>query len=356
MPGTTFDADGICNNCHDFDRDAAATWHPNEVGAQKLEASIQAIKDAGKGKEYDCLLGLSGGVDSSFLALRAKEWGLRPLVFHVDAGWNSEMAVQNINAVVQHCDYDLFTDVVDWETMADLQAAYFRSGVVNQDVPQDHVFFASLFKYSRKFGVKAIVSGHNFATESVKMRWQHNAMDSINLRAIHRKFGQRKLTGYTTISFLNYYLVMPILRGVKFYAPLNMIPYDKEVAITELKQIGWQPYGHKHGESIFTKFFQEYYLPEKYRIDKRRAHFSSLVLAGSMTRDEAVEAMKTPPYDPEEMRQLIPYFRKKVGISKQEFDDIMAREPHKHTDFANWNWIRNLATPFGKMVRAARMR
>lgn len=353
MPGTVFDDEGICNNCRDFDAVAPVAWFPNEEGERKLAAMVATIKRRGAGQEYDSIFGLSGGVDSSYLALKLKDWGLRPLVVHVDAGWNTELAVQNIQAVLDYCGFDLCTEVVNWKSMKDLQMAYFRSGVFNQDAPQDHVFMASLFHYAKKFRIKSIISGHNFATESVPMRWQHNAMDRINLRAIHRKYGKRRLSGYRTISFLDYYFTIPLVNRIKFYRPLNLMRYDKETAIEELEKIGWKRYARKHGESEFTKFFQDYYLPVKFGIDKRRAHLSGIILSGALTRDAALAQLQQPTYDEEGVHRDIEYFRKKIGVEPSEFKQILERRPDRHEDYATWRPLLASLSWMKRLVRVA---
>ncbi|PZO79014.1 MAG: N-acetyl sugar amidotransferase [Sphingomonas hengshuiensis] len=353
MPGTTFDAAGICNNCRDFDAAAPVTWFPNEEGQRRLEVMVDTIKRRGEGQEYDCIFGLSGGVDSSYLALKLKEWGLRPLVVHVDAGWNTELAVQNIQAVLDYCGFDLCTEVVNWKTMKDLQAAYFRSGVFNQDVPQDHVFMATLFHYAKKFKIKSIISGHNFATESVPMRWQHNAMDRMNLKSIHRKHGKRKLAGYRTISFVDYYFTIPVIDKIKFYRPLNLMPYDKEKAIEELETVGWKRYARKHGESEFTKFFQDYYLPVKFGIDKRRTHLSGIIMSGMLTRDAALALLQQPTFDEDGVHRDIEYFCKKIGVDKSEFDHIMERPAHRHEDYATWKPLMASLSWMKRIIRVS---
>lgn len=356
MPGTVFDEEDICNNCHYFNAQAPITWFPNAEGERRIGRMIETIKARGQGQEYDCIFGLSGGVDSSYLALKLKEWGLKPLVVHVDAGWNTELAVQNIQTILDHTGFDLCTEVVDWKTMKDLQAAYFRSGVTNQDAPQDHVFMASLFHYTKTFGIKSIISGHNFATESVPMRWQHNAMDLINLRAIHKVHGSRPLKGYRTVSFVEYYLLFPLLHRIDFYRPLNLMPYDKDEAIGALEKVGWRRYARKHGESEFTKFFQDYYLPVKFGIDKRRPHLSGLILSGAITREQALAELQQPSYDEDSIHRDITYFCKKIGIDQAEFEEVLALTPNSHLDYANWNrllaslrWIKRLisVSPLG---------
>jgi N-acetyl sugar amidotransferase len=271
-PEITFDMQGVCNHCHGFDERAPREWFPNAEGRKRWEALVAQIKASGKGQEYDCILGLSGGLDSSYLAIKVHEWGLRPLVMHVDAGWNSELAVANIEAVVKYCGYDLHTHVVDWEDMRDLHLAYLRAAVANQDVPQDHIFFSSLYHFATSNGVRYILSGGNLATEGIfPNSWHGSAMDSINLKAIHKKYGDRKLRGYKTISFLDCYVLYPLVKKMRTLRPLNYMPYDKAAALKELEEIvGYKPYPRKHGESLFTKLFQNYYLPKKFGMDKRR--------------------------------------------------------------------------------------
>ncbi|WP_445291976.1 N-acetyl sugar amidotransferase [Bdellovibrio sp. BCCA] len=335
----TFDEKGVCSHCSEFDSVTTKNWFPNAEGKKRLEAIVENIKKEGRGQEYDCIIGLSGGIDSSYMALKVKEWGLRPLVVHVDAGWNSEIAVGNIEKIVKHCNYDLHTHVIDWEDMRDLQLAYFRSAIANQDVPQDHAFFAALYHYATKNNIKYILSGGNIATEGISPKtWHGSAMDAINLKAIHKAFGSRKLKSYPLISFFQYYFYYPFIKGMRTFRPLNYMPYDKNMAVEFLqKEIGWRPYGRKHGESIFTKFFQNYYLPTKFGFDKRKPHLSSLIVSGQMTREQALAELAKPLYDANELETDISYFCKKLRISREEFERCMQAPIHDYTDFANWN-------------------
>ncbi len=338
-PDIVFDAKGACNHCRDFDELKGKQWFPDESGAARWAGIADQIREEGKGLEYDCILGLSGGVDSSYLALKAKQWGLRPLVMHVDAGWNAELAVANIENIVTRCGYDLHTHVVDWEEMRDLHIAYLRAGVANQDVPQDHVFFASMYHFAIRSNIRYILSGGNWATEGIfPGAWHGSAMDAINLKAIHRKYGERPLKAYKTISFLNCYLWYPFVKKMRTVRPLNYMPYNKSQAMSELERtIGWRPYGRKHGESLFTRLFQNHFLPTKFGYDKRRPHLSSLIASGQMTREEALEKLAEPLYDPQELEIDIAYFCKKLRISRQQFDGFMAAPTHHYTDFPNWD-------------------
>ncbi len=336
----SFDGNEVCNHCITFENETKKRWFPNAEGAQKLSDLIKRIQNEGSGKEYDCILGLSGGVDSSYLALKVSEWGLRPLVVHVDGGWNSELAVANIETILKYCNFDLHTHVVDWEEMRDLQLSYLKSGISNQDVPQDHIFFSTLNHFATSNGIKYFLSGGNLATECILPRaWHGSAMDSVNLKAIHKLFGTRKLRNYKTISFFDYYFWYPVVRRMRTVRPLDLMPYDKSKALIELQNVvGYKPYERKHGESLFTKLFQNYWLPKKYGYDKRRPHFSSMIVSGQMTRKEAIEKLSEPLYDHDELKNDIKYFCKKLRISQAEFEELMIVPNRSYKDFPNWDF------------------
>jgi aminotransferase len=336
-PQITFDEAGVCNHCRHFAAVTAKHWYPGLAGRALLDQLVADIRARGAGREYDCILGLSGGVDSSYLALKTKELGLRPLVVHVDAGWNSELAVSNIEKVVKHCGFELHTHVMDWDEMRDLQRAYLFAGVANQDVPQDHAFFANLYGYAVRNKITTVLSGGNTATESIfPDAWHHSAMDALNLRAIHRRFGEVPLRHYRTISFSQYYLIYPFVRRLRVLRPLDYMSYDKQAAIAELERVGWRAYPYKHGESLFTRFFQSYYLPTKFGYDKRRPHLSSLIVSGQLAREQALATLAQPLQDERDRESDIAYFCKKVGIEREQFDAIMAQPPRHYRDFPNW--------------------
>lgn len=338
-PCISFDSNGVCSHCHEFETQTRTAWFPNKEGKERLDQMIDQMRRRGRGKEYDCILGLSGGIDSSYMALKIKDWGLRPLVVHVDAGWNSELAVGNIEKIVTHCHYDLHTHVVDWEDMRDLQIAYLRAGISNQDVPQDHIFFSSLYHFAIDNNIQYILSGGNIATEGIMADSWHegSAMDSINLKAIHRRFGERKLRSYKTISFAQYYLYYPLIKKMRTLRPLNFIPYDKKMAVDELREaIGWRDYGRKHGESLFTKVFQNDFLVRKYGFDKRKPHLSSLIASGQMTREEALAEIAKPLYDPEEREIDLDFFCKKLRITREEYEAFIDGPKSSYYDYDNW--------------------
>lgn len=334
-PEITFDDNGVCNHCRGFDEVTSKGWFPNQEGARKLEEIVEKIKIDGRGKEYDCIIGLSGGADSSYLALKVKDFGLRPLVVHVDAGWNSELAVQNIECIIKHCNYDLITHVVDWEEMKQLQLAYLKSGVANQDVPQDHVFSANIYHFAVKNKIRYVLNGGNIATESILPgSWLYNNKDSKNLKAIFKKFGEGKLRSYKTTSFFQYYIGYPFIHRMKVVRVLNFMPYNKKEAMVELQEkIGWKSYDRKHGESLFTRFYQNYLLIERYGFDKRIPHLSSLIVSGQITRDDAIAELQNPLYEKDELREDTYFFCKKLGLTTDEFENIMVRPKRNALDF-----------------------
>ncbi|MBF0253986.1 MAG: N-acetyl sugar amidotransferase [Candidatus Omnitrophica bacterium] len=329
-PEITFDAAGVCSHCHSYDKDHSKYCAEGARGEELLQKAAEEIRVQGKGREYDSLLGLSGGVDSSYVAYLAGKLNLRPLVLHVDGGWNSEIAQKNIENIVKRLGFDLFTVVIDWEEMRDLQAAFLRSGLANQDAPQDHAIFAVLSRFAVKHRIRTILSGSNYATESCLPRaWGYNAMDSRLLKSVHARYGRRKLKSFPTVNLFRYLFVDPYVRRVKTIRPLNWIRYDKSEAMKVLeKELGWRYYGGKHYESRFTKFFQAHYLPEKFGYDKRRPHLSSLVVSGQMTRDQALEELKHELYPAAELREDREFVLKKLGISDEEFDLIL-RSPNR---------------------------
>lgn len=338
-PEIIFDDLGVCNHCHEFDEVISKRWFPDGEGEKRLAAIVENIKTAGAGQEYDCIIGLSGGVDSSYLAVMIKDYGLRPLVVHVDAGWNSELAVYNIEQVVKYCGFDLHTHVMDWEEIRDLQLSYLKAGVANQDVVQDHAFFASLYHFAVKSKIKYVISGGNIATEGVfPSAWHHAAMDAVNLHAIHKKFGQKKLKHYKTINVYQYYLYYPFMYKMKTVRPLNFMDYDKQAALDFLKEkVGYKEYGRKHGESVFTKFFQNHYLPVKFGYDKRRMHFSSMILSGQMSREAALIKLNESFYADCELRDDLTYIAKKLQISADELESFIVSPGVDYSKFKNWD-------------------
>jgi N-acetyl sugar amidotransferase len=347
-PEIDFDEHGVCNHCRNFDQNIRPMWPSLEGDQAKLDAMIQTVKNYGEGKRYDCIIGLSGGVDSSYLAVKVAEWGLRPLVVHVDAGWNSELAVMNIEQICRRLGFDLVTHVVDWEEMQDMQVAFLRSNLANQDIPQDHAFFAALYGYAEKSGIKYVINGSNFATESIlPSAWGYDAMDATHVKSIHARFGTRPRGYFPIVSFYKLYVKYPFILKMKVLRPLNLLPYNKEEAIQILeKDYGWRYYGGKHYESRWTRFFQAYYLPYKFGYDKRKAHFSSLVVSGQMSRRDALEALKLPLYDPKLLVEDKIFIAKKLGLSISDFEALVDQPVRHFSEFPNHQRKRRLAAIF----------
>lgn len=356
-PDIRFDDDGVSNYVPEFEAFMAGL-PPPEARKAELEARIARIKAEGKGKRYDCVLGLSGGVDSSYLAYLAKEWDLRPLVVHFDNGWNSELAVDNIERIVSHLGFELATHVMNWEEFRDLQRSYFLASVVDIEVPTDNLIFGALFRLAAKHKVRTILSGTNYATEwLMPSRWNYRKNDAVNIRAIQAKFGTRKLRELPLLGVWNqgrYTLV----NGIRTFAPLNLVDYSKAGAKTLLKEeLGWRDYGGKHYESVFTRFYQGYVLPRKFGIDKRRAHLSTLILTGEITRDEALAELQQPTYDETLQAEDRAYVGKKLGFSEEEFERILAADPVPHeaygTDARQREWFFSMVNALQRLRRTA---
>ncbi|RFS17237.1 N-acetyl sugar amidotransferase [Emticicia sp. C21] len=329
-PLIEFDEAGICNYCRDFEKIGFRQLTDEEI-EQNLLSLKQKLASAKKGK-YDCIIGLSGGVDSSYVALLAKKLELNPLLVHFDNGWNSELAVKNINNIVNSLQSDLHTLVVDWEEFRNLQRAYFDAGVVDIEVLTDHAIIATIYKLAEKYRIKYILSGTNISTEFVLPKsWVHSKIDLSNLKDIVSKNSRQLLKTYPTINSLKIKLYYEKLKGIRKIQPLNIINYNKEHAIKELIDVfGWRNYGRKHGESIFTKFYQNHILPTKFNIDKRKAHLSSLICSNQLSREEALMILNEPLYDKSELETDYGFVRKKLGYSKAEFDAYLERPPSSH--------------------------
>jgi N-acetyl sugar amidotransferase len=339
----TFDADGVCDHCRDFFRNIVPHWHTDERGRQALEQQTAEIKRAGEGKPFDCIIGMSGGIDSSYLTYIAKEQlGLRPLVFHVDAGWNSQEAVNNIEKLIDRLGLDLYTEVIDWEEMRDLQLAFFKSGVPHVDAPQDHAFFATMYKFAEKHGVRYILTGANLSTECIRnpVEWMYYQSDSIQLRDIHRRFGSRPLVNFPITSILRHKVYLPYVKRIRVLRPLNHVPYLKADAMKLLiEKFGWQPYPQKHFESRFTRFYESYWLPERFGYDTRKVQYSSLIVTGQMTRAEALTRLATPAYDPATIDQEFDYVATKLGISSDELRGYFQAPKKTYRDYASQDRI-----------------
>ena len=342
----TFDIDGVSDYYHNFQENIVPNWHPNEQGKKLLDEAAAQIRSAGKGRDFDCIIGMSGGVDSSYLLYYARcKLGLRPLVYHVDAGWNTQQAVNNIEVLVDRLGLDLFTEVIDWKEMQDLQRAFFRAQVPDLDLPQDTVFFSSLYKFAVKHRIKYVLTGANNSTECVRQptEWGGYYVDATYIRDIHRQFGRVPMRTFPLLDILQNRVYYRLMRGMKVVKPLDFIPYRKEEAISELvTRFGWQRYAHKHHESRFTRFIEDFWQPRKFGFDPRRAHFSSLILTNQMTRDEALKRVSKPEMDEDTATQEFEYVANKLDFSVDEMKGLLAGQNRTYKDYKNKAWLINL--------------
>jgi N-acetyl sugar amidotransferase len=351
-PDISFDEQGVSNWWYDYQ--ALLEALPNaERRAELLEDALRNVKNSGKGKPFDCVLGLSGGADSSYMAFMAKEWGLRPLIVHFDNGWNDELAVRNIEVMLKKLGFRLHTFVMDWPEFRDLQRAYFKASVLDLEVPTDHMIFGALHRIANQYGIKWILSGNNFETEWVLPRaWYYAKGDFENIKGIHRSFGELPMKHLPKLGVwqkMYYQRVKQILQ----LQVLELIPYKKMAARQFLMdEFGWKDYGGKHYESLFTRFYQSYILPTKYGIDKRKAHLSNLILNGEITRSEALDQLSAPPDDPGRQKADKRYVAKKLGWSEAEFDEILALPPRRHEEFGTdvfQSRLANASIRYGKI-------
>ena len=361
-PDITFDKNGICDICNIFDN-----WNKTNQklsDAQKhnaLQNQINEIKKVSKKNEYDCILGLSGGVDSSYLALLAKDWGLNPLLVHIDNCWNSEFAVSNIEKVIDYTGFDLYTYVVHWKEIRDLDLAFLYASVVDTDLPNEMPFVAMLYKLAKKFKVKHILTGYNNNSEGwMPPNVTHYKLDTLNIRAIHKKFGKVKLKTYPTIGpFMVFYFEQ--ILGIHYINPLDLINFNKNTAKLILQEkIKWNDYGDKHCENIFTRFYQSYILPTKFNIDKRKFHLSSLICSGQISRDKALSIIKNPVYSNSFLfNEDFEFFLKKLKLSEKDFMHIMNTPIKKHTDYPSYinyyNFFKPIYKPIKNMFRKIRI-
>lgn len=334
-----FDERGWCQYCCNYYKNIMPNWHPDERGLAEIAPVIDKIKKEGRGREHDCIIGISGGLDSSYVTYVAKEkFGLRPLMFHCDTGWNSDLGVSNIQKMIDGLGLDLVTEVVNWEEMKDLQRAFFKSQVSFVDTPQDLALFSAMYNFAARNGFKYVITGGNNSTECVResLEWTYFSTDTVQVRDIHRKFGSRPLKTFPTCDILKYRLYYRWLKGMRVVKLLDYVPYIKKDAIAELSEkFGWQPYPQKHYESRFTRFYESYWTPKKFGYDKRRAYLSSEILTGQLTREEALARVARPELDEETMAREFEYVATKLGWTVAEFEAIFKGRNKTFRDYKN---------------------
>ena len=333
-PTIRFDADGVCDYCTEALQRRQIAYFPGKEGEKKLEALLRSIKKAGEGKPYDCVMGISGGLDSSYLAYLGYKWGLRVLAIHIDDGFDTEISQKNLQKLVEKTGFDYVVIKPDAEQFAELTKAYMRSGVPNIAIPQDNVLFSEIYQYMRKYRIKYFLSGGNYALECILQRGNtYTAYDLVNMRDIFQKFGKGSMDKLPTISTLQKFYDRLAL-GIQTPTPLNYVDYNRDRAFAELKEFcGFEYYGRKHLENILTAFIQLVWFPQKFGVDKRKSHLSSMIVSGQMTREEALKEMEEPLYDQAQMDEYIRIIKEKLSISDQEFEEMMQVQPHQHTEY-----------------------
>jgi len=348
-PGIIFDNKGISDYYHHYNNVIKPNWNTDSEGLRSLMSISDKIKSKRKKHDFDCIIGLSGGLDSSYVTYIAKEiMGLRPLLFHVDAGWNTDQAVSNIEKLVDGLGLDLYTEVINWEEMKDLQVSFLKSQIPDQDLPQDYAFFSALYKFARKHKIKYVLTGSNYSTECCREpeEWGgYLGIDTTLLKDIHSKFGKIKLNTFPLVDILKYKIYYRYILGMKVLNPCNFVPFIKKDAESFLeKRFGWKKFQHKHHESRFTRFYEDYWLKNKFGFEKRKAHFSSLILTGQMTRQEALERLKKPEMTPEFLENEFKYVANKLDLTLKEFKEIFESENKTYKSYKNKKWIIDFGT------------
>jgi N-acetyl sugar amidotransferase len=346
-PGIEFDEFGYCSYCNNFAINIAPHWDTGEAGEIALQEMADEIKRDGRVDDFDCIIGLSGGLDSSYVAYIAKQkMGLRPLLLHVDAGWNTHRAVGNIEKLVDGLGLDLFTEVVSWTEMRRLQVAFLRAGIPDQDLVQDAAFFSGLYKFARKHGIKHIITGSNFSTECCREPEEWGGYLGIDKRLfidIWNRFGEGELKSFPLIDILVYKVWYQKFIGIRVHHPLNLVPFTKKDAEDDLeKMFGWQRFQHKHHESRFTRFYEDFWLPRRFGYEKRRAHFSSLIMTGQMTREAALNRISRPEMDEHFLNQEFEYVAGKLELSVDELQNLFNLPKKTYRDYKNKRWLISL--------------
>ena len=353
-PEITFNDQGFCNHCENFFDEIKIIVPQGKDREIRLAQMINKIKDTGKNQKYDCLIGVSGGVDSSYVAYIVKELGLRPLAVHMDNGWNSEESVKNIRSLCTTLEIDYESFVLDWAEFKDIQLSVLKSSIVEVELPTDVAIASILHKVASKNNIKFIIGGGNYATEGILPKsWFYNPKDLKLLKSIHRIFGSRKMKSFPTFDW-KAEIYYKFFRRIKMVYLLNLLPFDKSMALRILKEkVGYHEYGGKHHESVYTRFVQSYIQPEKFNLDYRKATFSSQICSGTMTRNDAIEALKISPYNESMLDSDREYVRKKFDLSLTEFDNILNAEPKSYKDYPNdEKWLTFLYNLYNKYIKS----
>lgn len=335
-PEITFDVTGYCNHCITFFDNTIKYSYLGANSDKELAKIIAKIKRKGKNKEYDCILGISGGIDSAYAAYILKKFGLRVLLVHLDNGWNSEVAAKNIKSVAEKSGFDYQSFVLDWEEFRDLQLAFLEASVIEAETPTDIAIQGSLHEVAARYGINYIISGGNIATEGIlPAMWHYDAKDTKFLKAIHKKFGKHPLKKFPTFGYMREFYYK-FVKGIRIVYILNLIPYSKEQALEILeKEFNWKKYDGKHHESRFTAFVQSYLLPVKFNLDYRKATLSTQICTGEVTREQALEELTRMPYNPDTIKYDIEYICKKLDISTEHFETILNAPPKTYRDYPN---------------------
>lgn len=336
-PEIVFDENGICNHCTSCIQAIREHVFSGVEANRKLHQLVEVMKRAGKGKPYDCLIGVSGGVDSTYLAMKVKEFGLRPLALHLDNGWDSELAVSNIEKTLRKLNIDLHTCVINWKEFRNLQVAFLRASTPDSEIPTDHAIVASLYETANKYNIKYIISGINFSTEGIlPAAWSHGHYDWKYIHSINSQFGAAPLETYPHYSFIQF-LKYIFIKKIKVVFPLNYMEYNKEAVVSLLEsELGWRNYSGKHYESKYTRFFQAYILPTKFGFDKRRAHLSTLICSQQLSREEALRLVQEPLYDKNELVADTEFVEKKLNLSTSEFQNIITAPKKTFHDYPSY--------------------
>lgn len=344
-PNIVFNEAGVCNFCTDFEKKLIVLNTLN-ADPEKFSKLVSEIKEKGHGRKYDCIVGLSGGVDSSYVLHLVVKSGLRPLAIHLDNGWNSELAVANINSLVSSLNVDLYTHVIDWEENRNMQLSMFKAGVVDIELLMDNAMLALNSQLARRYGLRYIISGNNGSTEGIKMPvdWNHFKLDAANIKAIHKRFGSVPIKTHPLIGTVDH-LIFKYINKIQWISLLDYVDYNKDAAIELLKEkYNYKPYPYKHYESVFTRYYQGFILPEKFGIDKRKVHLSSLIMSGQMKREDALQDLLKPPYDPVQLKQDHQFILKKLGVDDRWFSEYLIADIHSHDEYPTEQprWIQGL--------------